>query len=204
MVLLRASFLLAVSARTIVHKLSSRKRPWASPIKIPHFLQSLRWFALRVHGNTEERVTARLSDRRIEAFSPRYSSKRQWNTRARDIDLPLFPGYVFCRTDAIAPIADLAADGILGVVQRDGQPAVVDERELQAIRAMVNSGYPVQPWPFVAHGQRVRVAGGPLKNVEGILIQETTFIVSLSLLQRSVAAEVDTDTSVVAIRAAGA
>jgi transcription antitermination factor NusG len=90
----------------------------------------------------------------------------------------------------------LRVPGVRSVVSAGPERAPIPAREIEAVRAMIRSGLPVKPWPFLKVGQRVVVTAGPLRGVEGILVEfRKTWhvIVSVELLQRSVAAEVDLD-----------
>jgi len=152
------------------------------------------WYALRVRSNFE-RVTGQfLRQKGYEEFTPLYLCRRRWSDRVRELELPLFPGYVFCRFDASRRMPILTTPGVVSLVSFDNLPARVDEAEIAAIQAIVRSGRPVMPWPFLQVGQRVRVHNGPLRGVEGLLLHlknQCRVVVSVTLLQRSVAVEID-------------
>jgi transcription antitermination factor NusG len=153
-----------------------------------------RWFALKVrfcHENIASRI---LNNRNFEAFTPTYRVRRRWSDRYKDIDVPLFAGYVFCRFNPTNSLPVLAIPGVTGVVSFGQGPHPLDDNEFQRIRALVASGLPVQPWPYRHIGERVRITSGALKGLEGVLVHiknEFRLVVSLNLLQRSVAVEVD-------------
>lgn len=127
-------------------------------------------------------------------FVPYYRTKRRWSDRTRVVEIPLFAGYVFCRFDPNDRLPILQTPGVVDVV-RFGQDFIpVDEREIESIGSIVNSGAEVTPWPYLREGQRVRIRGGALDGVEGILIDFRNgrrIVVSITILQRSVAAELD-------------
>jgi transcription antitermination factor NusG len=155
---------------------------------------SLAWHALSVKHQHERAIEAALIQKGFEAFSPVFRSRRQWSDRTKEIELPLFAGYVFCRFayEAMARIVSLPA--VSRVVEFGGKPAVVPDAEIAAVRAVVDSKQPLRPWPHLKPGDRVRVEKGPLRGVEGILLKEkdaVELIVSVELLQRSVAVQVD-------------
>jgi transcription antitermination factor NusG len=107
----------------------------------------------------------------------------------------LFPGYVFCRLDCNNRLPVLTAAGVVGIVGFGKIPAPIEEREIAAIQAVIHSGLAAQPWPFIHQGDRVRVEYGPLRGVEGIVTSvedRQRLVVSVSLLQRSIAVEMDT------------
>jgi transcription antitermination factor NusG len=154
----------------------------------------LPWFALRIKSNFEKVSSQILEQKGYEAFLPTYRTKNRWSDRTKIIDRPLFPGYVFCRFDQNNRLPILVTPGVVGVVGIGKTPMAVEEREIEAIQAILRSGLPATPWPFVTVGQRLLIERGPLSGVEGILQEiknSYRFIVSVNLLQRSVAAEVD-------------
>jgi transcription antitermination factor NusG len=152
------------------------------------------WFALRVRSNHEHVAAIHLRDRGFEEFSPTYKTERQWSDRKKQIDLPLFPGYVFCRLNPEDRLPVLTIPGTVGLVGFGKGPAAVPDHEIESVRRMIGAGLLVAPWPFLQVGQSVLIERGPLTGVEGI-IQEVkkTFrlVVSIPMLQRSVSAEID-------------
>jgi transcription antitermination factor NusG len=160
------------------------------------FIESglLPWFALRIKSNFEKASSQILEQKGYEAFLPTYRTRNRWSDRTKVIDRPLFPGYLFCRFDQFDRLPILVTPGVVGVVGVGKTPMPVAEREIEAIQALLRSGLPATPWPFVTVGQRLIIERGPLSGVEGILQEiknSFRFIVSVNLLQRSVAAEVD-------------
>lgn len=154
------------------------------------------WYALTVKPNHEKTAAQSLESKGLEAFLPLYRARRRWSDRVKDLDLPLFAGYIFCRFQAHERTKVLATPGVASVVGFGHGPAAVPDSEIHAVRTLVSSGLAVKPWPFLRVGERVRIEAGPLGGVEGILTQvKDTWrvVVSVELLQRSVAAEVDRD-----------
>jgi transcription antitermination factor NusG len=156
--------------------------------------ESQRWFALQVRTRWESSTAVLLSGKDYETLLPTYKARKRWSGRLREINAPLFTGYVFCRFDAQKRLPILVTPGVIAVVGRGRVPLPVDEHEIQAIQAMVASGIPNQPWPFLATGDRVRIESGPLSGLEGILVEfkgNHRLVLSVTLLQRSVAVEID-------------
>lgn len=154
------------------------------------------WFALRVKSRFEKKTTLHLEGLGLEPFNPLYRSRRRWSDRIKQVELPLFPGYVFCRFDPNDRLPVLQTPGVVSIVGFAGRPAPVDEEEIAAIQAIVRSSSPALPWPFLREGQRVRLVRGALRGLEGILLEvksECRLVVSVTLLQRSVAVEIDRD-----------
>ena len=156
----------------------------------------LPWFAVRVKSNYEKPVSTTLRGKGFEEFAPMYRVKRQWSDRIKVVDLPLFPGYLFCRLDLNKRLPLLTTPGFLYLVGKGKTPEPVDESEIIAIQRVVSSGLPVAPWPSVVVGQKVRLERGPLRGVEGVVSKisdEHRIYVNATLLQRSVSVEVDPD-----------
>jgi len=152
------------------------------------------WYAVRVQPQHEKTVARNLTCLGHETFLPLYRTRRAWSDRIKELELPLFASYVFGRFAFGRRVPVLNIPGVLAVVSFGKHPAPVPDREIAALQAMVASGLPVHPWPFLKCGQRVRIRRGPLNGLEGILLQfkgSWRVIVSVNLLQRSVAAEVD-------------
>jgi transcription antitermination factor NusG len=155
---------------------------------------TLAWFALRVRSNLERVVAAHLRGRNHEEFCPLYKIERRWSDRNKVIECPLFPGYVFCRLNPNVRLPAVSVPGVIGIVGFGKVPSPIPEKEIQHIRTLACSGSPLMPWPFLQEGQRVLIERGPLKGVEGILSEikgKCRLIVSVTLLQRSVAAEIE-------------
>jgi transcription antitermination factor NusG len=154
------------------------------------------WYALVVKPNHEKAVFEHLTTTGVEAVLPLYRSRRRWSDRTKEVTLPLFPGYVFSRFAYSGRVRVLRVPGVRTVVCAGLKPAPIPAGEIEAVEAMVRSGLPVKPWPFLKVGQKVVVTAGPLRGVEGILVEfrkTWQVILSVELLQRSVAAEVDLD-----------
>jgi transcription antitermination factor NusG len=132
----------------------------------------------------------------LESFVPLYQARRQWSDRVQSVDLPLFPGYVFCRFCYSSRLPVLNTPGVTSVVGFSDGPSPVADEEISHIRAIQASGLPAQPWPYVRVGQQARIERGSLAGLEGVLIREKDslrVVVSVELLRRAVAVEIDRD-----------
>lgn len=155
-----------------------------------------RWYALYVKSKREKLVETSLRGKGYTVFSPSYCAKRKRIDRIVEIEVPLFPGYVFCHFEPSRRLPILVTPGVVGVVGRGKIPEAVEDSEIASIRTLALSGCPVQPWPFLNCGQQVRVQSGPLMGAEGIFLRikdEHHLIVSITLLQRAVSVVVDND-----------
>lgn len=152
------------------------------------------WFALQVRSRSEDVVATFLRGKGYEWFLPTYRCRRRWSDRIKELELPLFPGYLFCRFDPQHRLPILKTPGLISIVGIAKNPIPVDESEITALRSLVSSGLPRQPWPYLQTGQRVRIDYGALCGLEGILLDfkgRHRVVLSVTLLQRSVAAEID-------------
>jgi len=154
------------------------------------------WFALRVKPNFEKRVASALRGKGFEELLPLYRSKRQWSDRVKVMDLPLFPGYLFCRLDLAARLPLVTTPGFLYIVGVGKNPQPIDEAEILAIQSVMRSGVPVTPWPSLVVGQKVQLQHGPLRGLVGVLTKianQQRLYVSVTLLKRSISVEVAPD-----------
>ena len=152
------------------------------------------WYALRVKSRHENTVARHLDARGYESFLPLYKCQRRWSDRFKEIELPLFAGYVFCRFSLLNRLPVLAVPGVVHVVGVGRNPVPIEATEIAAIQTAVKSGLPREPWPFLEIGDRVKIAHGPFCGVEGILVGfrgNQRLVLSVTLLQRSVAVQVD-------------
>jgi transcription antitermination factor NusG len=154
----------------------------------------LPWFALQVRTRHEMGVARHIRGIGYEEFLPLYMCRKRWSDRVKEVESPLFPGYLFCRFDPQNRLPILKIPGVIQIVGNSRQPIPVDEGEIDAIQNLVTSGIPNQPWPFLEVGERVHIEAGPLRGLEGVLVEfrgSRRLILSVTLLQRSVAVEMD-------------
>jgi transcription antitermination factor NusG len=139
-------------------------------------------------------VAALLEERGYERFVPCFLDRRRWSDRIKQVEQPLFPGYVFCRFAPDARLGVLRTEGVYRIVSFGSEPAAIDEQEILSIRHAVESGLRLRPHPFLSAGQRVRIEGGPLEGVEGIVTdirRRDRLVLSVSLLQRALSVDID-------------
>jgi len=151
------------------------------------------WHALFTRHQHEKVVAHILSGKGFEVFLPLYWSIHRWKDRNKQLCLPLFPSYVFLRGGLGRRLDILTTPGVHFVLASGGRFADIPEEEINAVRKMVEIAR-VEPHPFVKCGDRVRVKYGPLTGVEGVLIRKGNqfrLVVSVEILGRSVAAEID-------------
>jgi transcriptional antiterminator NusG len=154
----------------------------------------LPWYGIRTRSNYEKLVTGALENKGLQTFLPLVRSRQLRAHSLVETVLPLFPGYVFCRFDAMRRIPVLSTPGVVSVVGFGKEPAPVPDAEIEAVQVLIKSGLPLQDSGYLTNGQRVRIRCGALQGVEGILIKkmnEWRFVVSIALLRRSVSVEVN-------------
>ena len=156
--------------------------------------ENQRWFALQVRTRWEGSTAVLLAGKGYQTLLPTYQTKKRWNGRVKQLNAPLFPGYVFCQFDAQNRLPILVTPGVISVVGRGRIPLPVDDSEIAAIQTVISSGFQAEPWPYLEIGQRIRIESESLNGLEGILINfkgNHRIVVSVSLLRRSVALEID-------------
>ena len=153
-----------------------------------------RWYAAYTSANHEKRIAEQLEQRSVEHFLPLHVSVRRWKDRRVRLQMPLFPGYVFVCFALRERLRVLQIPGVVHLVSFGGQPVTIKEEEIRAIRICLNNGSQVEPHPYLQTGHRARVKSGPLEGLEGIVLRRknrTRFVLSLDLIKRSVAVEID-------------
>jgi transcription antitermination factor NusG len=156
----------------------------------------LPWYALRVKTRGEQLAAAALAMKGYEVFLPQYLSRRRWSDRVKEVELPLFSGYLFCRLDVNHRLPVLMSPGVLQLVGTGKAFFPVDDQEIADLQSIVSSGIAAEPWPFLRVGETVRIDRGPLTGVQGVLVsvkRPYRLVVSVTILQRSVAVEIDHD-----------
>jgi transcription antitermination factor NusG len=152
----------------------------------------LPWYAIRVRSNYEHIVATALKGKGHTVYLPLY--RKRVRTSAKYISLPLMPGYVLSRIDLSRRLPILTTPGVVGIISFGNTFVPVAEREIEAVQRVERSGIASIPWPYLREGDRVRVTEGALEGVEGVLVRSKTecrVVVSIELLQRSAAVEID-------------
>jgi transcription antitermination factor NusG len=159
-----------------------------------HSSVRLPWFALHVRARHEAGVAAHLQGMGYEDFLPLCKTRTRWSDRTKEVETPLFPGYLFCRFDPQNRLPILKTPGVIQLVGYSRLPIAVEETEIEAIQALVASGLPSQPWPYLEVGEKVCIESGPLSGRQGVVLEfkgSKRLILSIALLQRSVAVEIE-------------
>jgi len=144
------------------------------------------WYAACTRSRHEKSIVRQLEERGIEYFLPLYRSVRRWKDRRKELDLVLFPGYVFVRV--------LQLPSVLRFVTFNGLPAALPISELEALRNGLTQGVYAASHPYLRVGKRVLVRYGPLAGARGILVRKKDnfrIVISIEAIMRSVAVEID-------------
>ncbi len=152
------------------------------------------WYVLYTRHQHEKTVAHMLSNKGFEILLPLYSSLTRWKDRTKLLTLPLFPCYVFLRGGLERRVDIMKTPGVNALVSSAGHPASVPAEEMEAIQRIVSSGADVEPHPFLKCGDRVKVKGGPLTGLEGILVRKKDLyrlVLSVEMLGKSASVEVD-------------
>jgi transcription antitermination factor NusG len=155
-----------------------------------------RWFALTVRPNHECTSELGLLAQGIEAYVPRYRSRRKWSDRTKEVNAVLFPGYVFCKFAHAESGRVLRSPGVRSVVGAPREPFPIDDSEVDSIRKLISSGCPVSPWPYIRNGEQVVIHSGPLASLRGVVLRTKDawrVVVSVEALGCSASIEVDRD-----------
>lgn len=155
---------------------------------------SAHWYAAYTNARHEKVVARQLEERRIETFLPLYRSWRRWKDRRKQVELALFPSYVFVRIGAQEKLRVLQVSGVVHIVSFNGQLAALPEHEIDVLRNGLENQVYAEPHPYLRVGRKVRVVRGPMEGTEGILVRKKDkyrVVLSIDVLMRSVAVEID-------------
>jgi transcription antitermination factor NusG len=152
------------------------------------------WFAILARTAREKNVTLLLENTGYECYLPVVKFTRNWSDRVKEIEAPLFPGYLFCRMNPHSRLPVLMTPGVIQIVGIGKTPIPVAEEEIAAIQRVGKSGLSTMPWPYLQVGHVVQIESGPLRGMTGIVIKIKSglkLVLSVNLLQRSMAVEID-------------
>src|ERR1700728_728379 len=152
------------------------------------------WYALYTCARHEKQVARQIEQRHISCFLPLYRSVRRWKDRRKELELALFPGYVFVRIALEDRLRVLQLASVVRFVSFNGRPLPLPQGEMDTLMNGLRSGVRAEPHPYLTVGRRVSVKHGPLAGSQGILVRRKDkfrVVLSLELIMRSVAVEVD-------------
>src|SRR6266436_1290895 len=154
------------------------------------------WFAAYTNSHHEKRVASHFAERQIESFLPLYATLHRWKNRCEvDLDLPLFPNYVFVHIDPRDRVRVLEVPGVLSLVGFGRTLAPLSDSEIEALRSCMGQRR-IEPHPYLVIGERVRIKAGPMTGMEGVLVRKKSnfrVVLALDVIMQCVAVEVDAD-----------
>lgn len=156
----------------------------------------MNWYALHVRSQFERKVRDALSDIHIEPFLPLYQERSRWSDRIQLVERTLFPGYVFGHLEPDQIRKAVRVNGVVRILGTAGEAEPIPDFEIEQVKRVIDSGVYATPLAHLVSGQKVRITAGSLAGIEGIVLRikgELRVVVSINLLGRSVAAELDTD-----------
>ena len=153
------------------------------------------WYAIQTRYRFERKVTAQLQGQGWQTFLPQLKAIHRWSDRQKRLETPLFPGYTFVRLDSssLSNKQFLKSGGIIGLISFGGTPAPVPDRQIDDLRKLLARDVPCSLHPFLKVGHKVRIRGGCLDGLEGIL-EETghrRLVISIDSIQRAIAISVE-------------
>jgi transcription antitermination factor NusG len=153
----------------------------------------LHWYALHTRSRHEKAIAARLDLQATETFLPVHRSRHTWRNGVHaEVDLPLFPGYLFARMRIGEKLRLLQTPGVLGFAATSARPIAITDEEMELLRCATGS-LKAEPHPYLSCGDKVRIAAGPLAGLEGILTRrknEYRVVLSIDAIMRAVVVEV--------------
>ena len=153
------------------------------------------WYAIRTRYRFERRVTTKLQNQGWQTFLPLFRTTHRWSDRQKRLETPLFPGYLFVRLDtsALNKKQFLKNEGIIGLITFGGAPVPVPDRQIDDLQRLLSQNVPCALHPFLRVGHKVRIRGGCLDGLEGIL-EETghkRLVISIESIQKAVALKIE-------------
>lgn len=155
---------------------------------------ALAWFAVMSLPRHEKKIALHFAARAIEHFLPLYETVHRWKNQRKLLQLPLFPGYLFARVERSERLSVVSVPGVVAIVGPAGSGVAIPDEEIEAIRHTLLRGGRLQPHPYLCEGHRVRITHGPFCGMQGVLLRadhRPRLVLSVHLIQRSVAVEID-------------
>jgi transcription antitermination factor NusG len=177
--------------------MSTNNQSWEFPDPATGIGQNAEnWYAVLTRARHEKAAAHRLGERGVTTFLPTVTEVHRWNDRKKTVELPLFSCYLFVK---LMPGNEerqrvLRTDSVLGLVGTQGLGTPIPSDQIDAVRTLVSEQLPCSPHPFLKTGQRVRIRGGALEGIEGILLSrngDRRLIISVDAMQRSLAIQVE-------------
>ena len=155
-----------------------------------------KWFALYTKPQHEKFVESALTEKNIESFTPTVLLKKKWSDRVRLIEQPLFKGYCFAKFSIKDRILIVSQRGVVNIVNFRNKYISVQDSVIDSLKILVKNKVKIDPYPFLKTGDRIRVKRGPLKNIEGYIIEKRSknsisLVISIEVIASSIKCVVD-------------
>jgi transcription antitermination factor NusG len=163
-------------------------------IRLPEEYLRAAWYAVYTCPRHEKCVAEQMKRRQVRVFLPLYRAVHRWKDRRKELDLALFPSYVFVHLALKDRFHVLDIPGVVTFVSFRGMPAPLPESEIELLRRGLNGRMRMEPHPYLQTGRRVQMRSGPMAGLEGVLLRRkegVRLVVSVEILMRAVAVEVD-------------
>lgn len=177
-------------------QINFRSEPQSLPLDCLSASAESSWYAVHTKARHEKRVAAHFEEKNVRTFLPLISQISQWTDRRSRVEVPMFSCYTFVNTVQTAEerLKVLQTPGVLGFVGNERQGTPIPDHQIESLRTAIGESTPCFPYPFIRTGKRVRIRGGSLNGIVGILVRQgadQSLVVSIELLQRSVAIRVE-------------
>lgn len=184
------SHMLSATAPGIGARKKTKRIPEVLAVFSPLFTP---WFAVQVVPRSEAKVAICLERKGYQSFLPTHEVRRKWSDRFKTLHLPLFPGYVFCRSERQAAGLILATPHVVRIVGCGGKPSSIEDHDIDALRRIESSGAASEPCSYLRIGDPVQIKEGPLSGIRGILVQiknQRRLVISVDAIMKSVSVDV--------------
>lgn len=165
-----------------------------TPTPAPAPADRLEWFAIQTRYRFEKKVAAQLEQKGCEVYLPMLIERHRWSDRQKNVALPLFPGYEFVHIDRSREFRAqvLQTSGLIGFVSFGTLILPVPAKQIADLQLLLSGKTVFSSHPFACAGKRVRIRGGCLQGIEGVLLQQNgkKLVISIDAIQRSVAVEI--------------
>jgi transcription antitermination factor NusG len=167
----------------------------SSALTAAPILDGEHWYAILTRYRFEKKVAAQLGNKAVNTFLPLLEEIHRWSDRHRPVQVPLFPGYAFVHVDlsSSSRLKVLRTEGVLRFVTFGGDAIAVPRKQIEDLQQLLSHRVPCSLHAFLRVGRRVRIRGGCLDGLEGILEQkdDKNLVISIESIQRSVAIRIE-------------
>jgi transcription antitermination factor NusG len=190
-----SSYWMGLRGRSYKHMLDEIQETLGTDLMIKQ--EPANWYAVQTRARNEKAISERLQEQGLTTFLPLVTEIRRWSDRKKKVELPLFSCYVFVKlvpSNNDDRMRVYRTNGVFRIVSMRGEAIPIPDEQIDALRTVVTRQVPWSAHPFLKIGQRVRIRGGSLEGVEGVLLSQSegrTLIISVDAIQRSLAVRVE-------------